>query len=229
MLAIGHSGPQPNQQGALQLLARQSYGLFVLWVLFIGFIGYALWRISEAFTGVTGEGTGAGARLKSLARGIVYAFIAYLDYKVISGSSGNETKKTQDLSAQVMRHGVGGQFLVAIVGAIIVIVGLALVVQGLRRKFLKDLNTGQMSHGTRKVVEWLGVIGTTARGVIFALVGILVIDAAATYNPSKAGGIDKALLTLRNQPFGPVLLALAALGLLIFGVYGLCEAKWRRV
>jgi hypothetical protein len=65
--------------------------------------------------------------------------------------------------------------------------------------------------------------------VIFALAGVLVLDAAVTFDPSKAGGIDKALLTLRNQPFGDILLALAALGLVIFGVYGLCEARWRKV
>ncbi len=53
--------------------------------------------------------------------------------------------------------------------------------------------------------------------------------AAVTYKPAKAGGIDKALLTLRNQPFGEFLLFLAALGLVIFGVYALCEARWRKV
>ena len=64
---------------------------------------------------------------------------------------------------------------------------------------------------------------------VFALAGVLVVEAAVTYQPAKAGGIDKALLTLRNQPFGEVLLILAAVGLIIFGIYGLCEARWRRV
>jgi hypothetical protein len=64
---------------------------------------------------------------------------------------------------------------------------------------------------------------------MIALVGILVIDAAVTHSPAKSGGIDKALLTLRDQPFGPVLLIAVALGLAVFGIYGLCEARWRRV
>ena len=45
----------------------------------------------------------------------------------------------------------------------------------------------------------------------------------------KAAGLDTALHTLRNQPFGEFLLIIAALGLIIFGIYGLCEARWRRV
>ena len=106
---------------------------------------------------------------------------------------------------------------------------MALVVEGVRRKFLKNLQTAQMSARTRRVVEWLGVIGTAARGVVFALAGVLVVEAAVRYKPSKAGGIDKALLTLRNQPFGEFLLILAALGLIVFGIYGLCEARWRKV
>ena len=67
------------------------------------------------------------------------------------------------------------------------------------------------------------------RGVVVTLVGVLVIEAAVTHNPAKSGGVDKALLTLRGQPLGEFLVLLAALGLAIFGVYGLCEARWRKV
>jgi hypothetical protein len=229
LVALGQSSQQADQQGALQLLAGQPYGLVSLWLLGIGFAGYALWRLSEAAFGVTGEGNGAGARLKSLVRAIIYGFFAYLTFKIIIGAGGgSQTKKQQDLTATIMQH-PGGQWLVGIVGLIIVIAGLVLVAEGVRRKFLKYLRLSQMSPRTRRIVEWLGMIGTAARGAVFALVGILVIDAAITYQPAKAGGIDKALLTLRNQPFGEFLLILAALGLVIFGVYGLCEARWRKV
>jgi hypothetical protein len=112
---------------------------------------------------------------------------------------------------------------------VIVVAGLVLVAEGVRRKFLRYLRLNEMSPRTRRIVERLGMIGTAARGAVFAVAGILVIEAAVTYHPAKAGGIDKALLTLRNQPFGEVLLILAALGLITFGVYCLCEARWRRV
>jgi formate-dependent phosphoribosylglycinamide formyltransferase (GAR transformylase) len=94
---------------------------------------------------------------------------------------------------------------------------------------MKFLETSRMSLRTRRIVERLGVTGTIARGVVFALAGVLVVEAAVTYKPAKAGGIDKALLTLRNQPFGEFLLILAALGLIVFGIYALCEARWRKV
>ena len=94
---------------------------------------------------------------------------------------------------------------------------------------MKYLLTARMSARVHRIVELLGMTGTIARGLVFGLVGVLVVDAAVTHKASESGGIDKALLTLRAQPFGEFLMLLAALGLLVFGVYGLCEARWRRV
>ena len=120
LVAFGQtSGNQANQAGALEMLAKQPLGLVLLWLLGIGFAGYALWRFSEAAFGVTGEGTGAGPRLKSLVRGLVYAFFAFLTFEIIAGTAGNPSKKQQDLTARVMHH-PGGQVLVGIVGAVIV-------------------------------------------------------------------------------------------------------------
>ena len=132
------------------------------------------------------------------------------------------------MTATAMQH-TAGRWLVGIAGLIIVIFGLVLVVEGIRRKFMKYLRTAQMSPRRASVVKLLGMTGTIARGLVFALAGVLVIDAAVTHQASQSGGIDKALLTLRNQPFGEFLMMLAALGLVVFGVYGLCEARWRKV
>jgi Domain of Unknown Function (DUF1206) len=212
----------------LQLLASKPYGLVSLWLLGIGFAAYALWRLSEAAFGVTGERAGAGPQLQSLGQAVVYAGFAYLTFAVISGSQRSQSRRQQDVTATAMQHAYG-RWLVGIAGLAVVVVGLVLVSQGARRRFMKYLRTGQMSPRTRRVVEMLGVIGTIARGLVFALVGALVIDAAITHKASESGGIDKAPLTLRNHPLGEFLMILAALGLAIFGLYGLCEARWRRV
>jgi hypothetical protein len=228
LVAMGHGSHEADQEGALQWLAGKPYGLVSLWLLGIGFAAYALWRLSEAAYGVAGEGMRTGPRLRSLARAVIYAGLAYLTFKVISGTEGSQSRQQQDITANVMRD-PGGRWLVGIAGLIVVIIGLILIMEGIRRRFMKYLRTSQMSPRTRRIVRLLGVIGTVARGAVVALVGILVIDAAASHNPATSGGIDKALLSLRNQPLGPVLLFLVALGLVIFGIYGLCEARWRRV
>jgi len=228
LVALGHSTREADQQGALHLLAGKSYGLVSLWLLGIGFAAYALWRLSEAAFGVTGDRPGAGPRLKSLARAVIYAALSYLTFTVIAGTDRSQARQQQDITASAMQH-PAGRVLVGVVGLAIVACGIILVAEGARKKFMKYLRTAQMSARTRRVVKVLGMTGTIARGVVFALVGVLVIDAAVTHKASQAGGIDKALLTLRDQPFGEFLMALVALGLVVFGVYGLCEARWRRV
>jgi Domain of Unknown Function (DUF1206) len=228
LVALGHGSHEADQQGALQYLAGKPYGLVSLWLLGIGFAAYALWRLSEAAFGVAGDGKRAGPRLRSLARAVIYGGLSYLTFQVLSGTQGSQSGQQQDVTARVMQH-PGGRWLVGIVGLVIIIVGLVLVMEGVRRKFMKYLRTSQMRPRTRRVVELLGVTGTIARGVVVALVGVGVVDAAVSYNSAASGGIDKALLGLRNQPVGPALLMLVALGLVIFGIYGLCEARWRRV
>src|SRR5207344_2969043 len=100
LVALGQTSRHLDQQGALQLLAGQPYGLVSLWLLGIGFAGYALWRLSEAAFGVTGDGNGAGPRLKSLVRAVIYAGFSYLTFQVISGKHGSQARKEQDLTAR---------------------------------------------------------------------------------------------------------------------------------
>jgi Domain of Unknown Function (DUF1206) len=228
LVALGRSSREADQSGALESLVGKPYGLISLWLLGIGFAAYALWRLSEAAFGVTGERPGAGPRLKSLARAVIYAGLAYLTFTVIAGKARSQAGRQVDITATAMQH-PAGRVLVGIVGLIVVVCGIVLIVEGVRKKFMKNLQTARMSARVRRVVKWLGMIGTTARGVVFALVGVLVIVAAVTHKAAESGGIDKALRTLRDQPFGEVLMLLAALGLLVFGVYGLCEARWRKV
>jgi uncharacterized protein DUF1206 len=228
LVALGDSSREADQQGALHLLAGKFYGLVSLWLLGIGFAAYALWRLSEAAFGVTGEPPGVGPRLKSLARAVIYAGLSYLTFTVIFGTDRSQAGRQQDITATAMQN-TPGRVLVGVVGLIIAACGLALVVEGARKKFTKYLRMARMSARMRCVVKLLGMMGTIARGLVFALAGLLVIDAAVTRKASESGGIDKALLTLRDQPFGEFLVMLAALGLLVFGAYGLCEARWRKV
>jgi hypothetical protein len=227
-LAAGSHRGETDQRGALQELTRHRGGVVLVWVIGIGLAGYALWRLSEAAFGVVGEGKKTGPRVQSFARAVIYAFFAVSAFKVASNSGAGSQSGQQELwTAKAMQHS-GGRWLVGVVGAIVVICGLVLVWEGARRKFEKYLDMGRTSRATRNTVEFLGVVGTIARGIVFALAGIFVISAAVDYNPKKAGGLDRALRELADTSAGPWLLGVVAVGLVMFGVYGYAEAKWRR-
>ena len=82
---------------------------------------------------------------------------------------------------------------------------------------------------TRKIVTRLGQIGGIARGLVFATIGVFLVIAAKDANPKQAKGIDSALRALAHTPLGPWLLVVVAIGLMMFGVYSWCEARWRAV
>src|SRR3990170_2237494 len=73
-IALGDS-EQADQKGAMQSVAEQPGGSFVLWLMVIGFTGYALWRFAEAAWGrrdETDEKKRTVKRIGSAANGLVY-------------------------------------------------------------------------------------------------------------------------------------------------------------
>ena len=76
---------------------------------------------------------------------------------------------------------------------------------------------------------WLGRVGTTARGLVFIVAGQLAFLAAWQLDPDKAGGIDDAIRTTLELPAGQWIVLALGIGLILFGLYALAEAAWRRV
>ena len=78
---------------------------------------------------------------------------------------------------------------------------------------------GGLTPGLPPATVTLGRAGYIAKGIALGIVGVLFGWAAISYDPEKAGGLDTALRTLREQPGGPLLLTAVALGIACFGVY----------
>jgi hypothetical protein len=227
-LSLGERKGETDQRGALQELTQHTGGTILVWLIAAGLFGYSLWRFSEAAFGVVGEGSKKGPRVQSFVRGLIYLFFAISAVKVAAqAGAGSQAGQQELFTAKALQH-TGGRWLVGVVGAIIVICGAVLVWEGIARKFEKYFELGRMSDTERKTVKVLGMIGTAARGVVFAVAGALVIVAAVHANPKKAGGLDQALRELLNVSGGKVIVFLLGVGLIMFGVYGFAEARWRR-
>jgi hypothetical protein len=227
-LGLGHHpAEQANQKGAFQELAQQSYGSVLLVLVIIGLAGYVIYRASNAIWGERGERHGLkrlAKRIGSAGRAVAYTVLAYgawavLDHRHSTAGVGS--------GASLMKH-TYGRWVVAAIGAGLVIGGLALVVSGLTRRFEKNMKMQQMGRRTRKVVEFLGVVGTAGRGVVFAVIGGFFLDAAWTFQPAKAKGLDQSLREIVGHPGGRSILVALGVGLMVFGLYSWCEARWRR-
>jgi hypothetical protein len=227
-IARGHETHQANSRGALAEIARRSDGIAVLWVLAIGLASYAVWRLSQAVFGTASDGKKAGPRVAALAGGVIYLGFCIATFSFIAGRSTEDgTQQQVTATARVMRH-TDGRWLVGLIGVIVVIIGVSIVAQGVKRTFEKDLQLNEMSDPVRAVVIPLAVVGTVARGIVFAVAGALVVEAAVTFNARKSTGLDGALHTLAEHSYGPWLLGAFALGFIAFGLYGLAEARYLR-
>ena len=233
-LAIGHGGAATDQRGALQTIYEQPFGKFLLIVVGIGLIGFALWSLIQAIFDTEGKGTNAKgiiARIGYAAVGIAYALLAFGAFQLALGTGSvgqHSSTATQDWTARLLKLPFG-QGIVVIVGLIVLGVAFYLFNKGYSAKFQNRLAlTGVTARWRRWVVD-LGRLGYAALAVVFTIVGIFLIVAAFQHNPSKAKGLDTALQELLHQPFGPLLLAIVALGLFCYGIYSLVEARYRRV
>ncbi|MFN8147912.1 MAG: DUF1206 domain-containing protein [Candidatus Nanopelagicales bacterium] len=225
MLATG-SIAHVDQRGVLVTLLSKPFGTLLVVVLLVGFVAYALWRLSEAAFGVIGEPPGPGPRLKSLGRGLAYLAVAWSAFEILRGARATQAGQQAHLAATAMAA-PAGRVVVGAVGLGVVVAGLVMVEEGWSKKFMKYF--GSLPLRLRTAVVWLGRIGTVSRGLVFAVAGALVVVAAVKAQPADAGGIDVAVRTLLGWPFGHQLVVLLGLGLVLFGVYGLAEAAWRRV
>ena len=123
----------------------------------------------------------------------------------------------------------GGPLLVGIAGAALIGVAGYQAYKGIKKKFLEDSKTEQMSQNVRRAFTALAVFGHMARAVVFALIGYGLIKAAIDYDPDKAVGLDGALAALRRSSYGPTLLGIVAAGLLGFAAYSIADARYRKV
>lgn len=229
-IAIGAGGQEADKQGALQTVAGTPGGTLSLWLIAIGFAGLAIWRYAEAVYGQAGpDGGKTTKRLASLGRGVFYTFGCASIVTFIIGQGGESgDQQSKAFTAKAMEY-TGGRWLVGLVGLGLIGWGAGNLVNALRRKFLKRLRLAGTGPRVRRAVEITGVVGRSARGIVYGVAGAFLLYAAVTFDPGKAEGVDGTLRQFARTPAGPWLLVVIAVGLVVYGVYSFCEARWRDV
>ena len=230
-IAFGEKGARADQTGALASIAEKPFGKVLLWVVALGFLGYAAWQATEAAWGhhdADSDNKRTAERVVSACKAVLYAGLAFLAMKAAMGDGGKGGKGGQGITAKIMSES-GGRWLIGLAGLVIIGIAVYLAIEGIKKKFVERLNLGELPQGTSDKVVKLGQAGYISRGVVTAVIGGLVVIAAVTFEPKKARGLDLALRELASTGFGPWLLVAVALGLICFGAYSFVEAKVRKL
>ena len=115
----------------------------------------------------------------------------------------------------------GGDLVLSGVAVGLVIAGMNQLWKAIRCRFMRRLREGA---GEKEWIKWMGRLGYAARGIIFLVVAWTVYRAATDHRATEAGNLESALDILR----GPFLAPIAA-GLMLFGLFSLVEARYRRI
>ncbi|WP_315785056.1 DUF1206 domain-containing protein [Fischerella sp. JS2] len=230
--AVGSGGKTTDSQGALQTIVKQPFGQILLALIAIGLLGYVIWRFVEAIKDPQNKGTdakGLAQRFSYIINGLIYAGLAFTAIKLALGTGGNSnTNSTQDWTARILSQPFG-RWLIGTVGVLIIGFAFYQFYQAFSNKIRKRLNLTELSNAERKWVMTICRFGVAARGVVFCIIGWFLIQAATQYDPTHAGGLDQALQTLAQQPYGSWLLGIVALGLIAYGVYMVVQARYSQL
>lgn len=233
MAAFGGAGGETTgREGAISRIAAQPFGEFLLAAIAVGLFAYAAWRMLCAFADVEGEGSdskGLAKRVGYFFSGFFYGAAGVYALQLLigfgsRGGGGGGAQSAQTWSARLMSM-PAGQWLLALVGIATVVVGFGLIRYGWQEKFVRHLRAVSTHGWVRELGKW----GYIARGVVFGVIGILVVIAAMQHDPSEVQGLEGALDTLARQPFGTWLLAFVGAGLACYGAFCVAESKYRQV
>lgn len=229
---FGSNEESADQSGALATLAESPVGKPLLWIVAIGLLALAVWQAAEVLRWRGGWSASGKQRTKalrksgnSLVKAVIYVTLAILAIRFATGGGQSSSSSQQQTTAGVFDW-PGGQFLVGAVGLILIGVGAWHVRKGLNKHFLKQIDTSGASPSAVRLVTRLGQVGFPGKGVALAGVGVLLIWAAVTVDPSKAQGLDGALHGVLELPFGRILLTLVAVGIAAFGAFCFVRARY---
>lgn len=216
-----------DRSGALQEIGSKPFGKFILIVIAVAFLAYALYNLIEAAFDF--EDKGVGGRVLRLVRAILYSSFAWTTYQFVSKSKlQNNNKQSSDFTSKLMQRSAG-PLLVGLVGVVVIAVGLYNARNAFGKRYQEGLKTFELSETNRRAVGVIARVGYISRGAVFSVAGLLFIQAAATHNAHKASGLDGALRRLLAVSYGRPLVALLGIGLVAFGIFSLVEAKYRTI
>ena len=225
-LALGEKEDSASNSGAMHYLSQQPLGGVLVWMVAVGMFLLVLWRLLEFAFGYRDESDDAKRwrkRATSLGKAVIYGAIGWSAVQTATGSGGGKGG-TDSTTAKLMQL-PGGHLIVGAVGIAIIGYGASLVYRGWSEKFREHLDAQGQSGKDGSAYVKLGKAGYIAKGISIALVGALFGYAAITHDPKKSGGLDQALQTVLEQPFGQVLLIAIGLGIAAYGIFCFARAK----
>jgi hypothetical protein len=227
-VAAGLRGGQlTDPSGVLRTLLAQPFGRGMLAVIGVGIVCYAAYYIFEAFADLRRRGGGIRGwtdRSLTMIKAAVYGLIGVQALRVVLFDE-RPRDRTEATAGAVMQFPLG-EWLLILIGIGVACYGFTQLRMVWRGGADHDLDVSRV----RREAPWilpLGRLGTAARSVIIIVIGVTIARSGWRGRATDADGYREALTTIAS--FHPWLLAAIGAGLLCFGLYQLCHARYAKL
>ena len=219
------SGRTEDGEGILSWLDSGG-GRILLAAMGVGFLFYAAWRLAEAWLDTSGHGAdakGMAVRAGGAVSGLIHLFlgVAALLHAIGDDNGGGGGGNSAQQGAAAVLSVPGGWLLVVAGAGVLAATGLFQIARAWTTGFMNSLAP---SGAARTAICWLGRAGYIARGIVFLVMALFLVRAGLEERSSEAGGVGEALSSLPSN----LQMAVAA-GFLLFGLFSLAEARYRRI
>jgi hypothetical protein len=230
LAAVGLSPHATGALGALDAWGEWPAGIVLLWLVGLGLYAFAGWRALQAVFDADSRGREPKAlaiRAGQAISGLVYGGLAVSTFGLLDTledlHEADDQAKTRAFVAQALEI-PGGDWAVIGVGLFILACAVGNMVRAVFGHFARPLSLGDRHAAWSGTLARLGYFG---RGLALAPAGVFIVRAGLHARAVEARGVGGALEAVKAQPYGHFVLALMALGLVAFGLFGFVEA-WRR-
>ncbi|MDX1690820.1 MAG: DUF1206 domain-containing protein [Acidimicrobiia bacterium] len=224
-LALGRSRSDASRIGAMELVADQTAGRFLLALLGGGLALFAAWRVLSALYPGDWDWTALAERAGRVLTGLLYGFFAWTALTMALEDATRQGTALDDATRPLLA-GFAGRITVGVVGLGLVAAGASFAVRGWDDGFEDGIDLSGASRGFRRFVRVSGTAGSFGRALVFALAGLFFVGAAIEGSGEPARGLDRILGEVTRTGGGRVVTLLAAIGILAWAVF--LVATWRR-
>ncbi|HKJ06655.1 MAG TPA: DUF1206 domain-containing protein [Flavobacteriaceae bacterium] len=216
LAAFGMGGEKAGAEGALDYLAKQSFGQVILILMALGLLGYVFWRFYQAFANpqnLDNDLKGYVKRFAYVISAFIYGGFAYYAFKLAMGNSSSSSNMSSTNNTIIIAIGIG-----------MLVKAIYDIYRAYSEKFREGIEESKLSSKEQKVLLNAGKFGHTARGLVIGLMAYLTLSSGLSSSNSISTQTD-AFSYIQNE-YGSFVLAIFAIGLLGYGIYMFIKAKY---
>lgn len=220
------SNAEEGKEGVFDAIQDMPMGEILLPLTALGLIAYGIYRLTCAFLDVEGKGNepkGLAGRAAQFFSGVIHLALAYTATQFIGGDKTEPTgdgETTREATRTLLDYELGDT------GLWIVALGFFIAAGWQAYRAFKSKHMKNLSADAPPFAETIGRIGVATRGLVFAVIGYSFVRSAQTENAEQAKAMGSAVASLYEMGW---VYTFVAVGLILFGVFSLIQARYRIV